>query len=163
MLIDSVNDRNRIEVKKGKPQVFYDLGEKDKIRLAYGVSEVAKILLKEGAKRVTILTFENILGKRSWRKGFSIKTLKEADAFKTNLKITPNKTLLMAAHMLGANKLGIDPTKSVVGPDHQVWGVKGLYVVDSSVLPASPGANPMTTIYVISKLFTEKFLSLKNL
>ncbi len=158
LLIDSVNPKNRIEVRRGMPQVIYGLDKKDKMRLAYGVSEAAKILLKEGAKRVVVLTFENILGKRSWREGFSVKTLKEADAFKTNLKLVPNKTLLMAAHMLGANKLGVDPATSVVGQDHQVWGTQGLYVVDSSVLPASPGANPMTTIYAISKLFTESFL-----
>tara|TARA_Y100001954_G_C15803875_1_gene601613 strand:- start:6 stop:2294 length:2289 start_codon:yes stop_codon:yes gene_type:complete len=158
LLIDSVNSKNRIEVKRGRPQVFYDLNKKDRMRLAYGVSEVAKILLKEGAKRVVVLTFEDILGKRSWREGFSVKTLKEADAFRSRLKLIPNKNLLMAAHMLGANKLGVDPSVSVVGQDHQVWGVKGLYVVDSSVLPASPGANPMTTIYAISKLFTESFL-----
>ncbi len=159
LLIDTVNPQNRIEVKRGRPQIFYDLGNKDKKRMAYGVSEAAKILLKEGAKRVVVLTFEDILGKRSWKEGFSVKTLKEADAFKTKLKLVPNKTLLMGAHMLGANKLGVDPRTSVVGQDHQVWGVEGLYVVDSSVLPASPGANPMTTIYAISKLFTENFLS----
>ncbi len=158
LLIDSVNPKNRIEVKRGRPQVFYNLSEKDKMRMVYGVSEAAKILLKEGAKRVIVLTFEEVLGKRSWREGFSVKTLKEADAFKTKLKLIPNKTLLMAAHMLGANKLGVDPGTSVVGQDHQVWGVKNLYVVDSSVLPASPGANPMTTVYAISKLFTESFL-----
>ena len=161
LLIDSVNLKNRIETNGDIPRVFYNLSAKDKKRMAYGVSEAAKILLKAGAKRVTVLTFENILGKRSWKQGLSIKTLEEADLFRTNLKLIPNRTLLMAAHMLGANKLGVDPKTSVVNPHHQVWGVKHLYVVDSSVFPSSPGANPMTTIYSIAKLFTERHLTIK--
>ena len=126
--------------------------------MAYGVSEAAKILLKSGAKRVVLLTYENILGRRTWRQGLSIKTLKEADYFEKNLKLVPNKTLLMGAHMLGANKLGVDPKTSVVDPNHQVWGVNQLYVVDASILPGSPGANPMTTIYTLAKIFAERHL-----
>jgi choline dehydrogenase-like flavoprotein len=162
MLIDEVNRNNRIEMRGGRPQIFYELSAKDKKRMAYGVSEAAKILLKSGAKRVVVLTYENILGRRTWRQGLSIKTLKEADYFEKNLKLVPNKTLLMGAHMLGANKLGVDPKTSVVDPNHQVWGVNQLYVVDASILPSSPGANPMTTIYTVAKLFVERHLHKLN-
>ena len=94
------------------------------------------------------------MGKRSWREGFSVKTLKEADAFKSRLKLF-KQNLLTAAHMLVNNKLGVDPAMSVVGHIIKSGALKD-HVVDSSVLPASPGANPMTTIYAISN-FTETF------
>ena len=55
--------------------------------------------------------------------------------------------------------MGSDPQHSVVNPDHQVWGVDGLYVCDSSIFPSSVGANPMQTIYTVAKLFADRLVS----
>jgi choline dehydrogenase-like flavoprotein len=42
--------------------------------------------------------------------------------------------------------MGPDPETSVVGLDHQVHDVPGLYVVDGSTVPGPLGVNPQITI-----------------
>ena len=56
---------------------------------------------------------------------------------------------------MGSNKMGGESVNSVVDYEHRVWGTDNLYIVDSSVLPASPGANPMQTLYSIAWLWVE--------
>jgi choline dehydrogenase-like flavoprotein len=51
------------------------------------------------------------------------------------------------AHACGSLVCGENPYDSVVDPSGQVHGMKGLYVVDGSVLPRSSRVNPSLTIY----------------
>jgi len=51
------------------------------------------------------------------------------------------------AHACGSLVCGSAPDDSVVDPSGQVRGMKGLYVVDGSVLPRSSRVNPSLTIY----------------
>jgi choline dehydrogenase-like flavoprotein len=51
------------------------------------------------------------------------------------------------AHACGSLVCGRDPATSVVAPDGRVHGLKGIYVVDGSVLPRSSRVNPSLTIY----------------
>ena len=51
------------------------------------------------------------------------------------------------AHVSGTLATGADPTQSVVDPQGLVHGMKGLYVVDGSILPRSSRVNPSLTIY----------------
>jgi cholesterol oxidase len=55
------------------------------------------------------------------------------------------------AHILGGAVLGEDPGRSVIGPDHQVHGHPGLYVVDGSAVPANIGVNPSLTITAMAE------------
>ncbi|MDN6176471.1 MAG: GMC family oxidoreductase [Brevibacterium sp.] len=52
----------------------------------------------------------------------------------------------VTVHPLGGVPTGRDSDTGVVGPDLQVHGYPGLYVMDGAVLPASTGANPSATI-----------------
>jgi choline dehydrogenase-like flavoprotein len=60
------------------------------------------------------------------------------------------------AHVSGTMRTGTDPSSSVVDPVGQVHGMKGLYVVDGSVLPRSSRVNPSLTIYAWSLRAAEK-------
>lgn len=51
------------------------------------------------------------------------------------------------AHACGSLVCGATPSDSVVDPSGLVHGMKGLYVVDGSVLPRSSSVNPSLTIY----------------
>jgi choline dehydrogenase-like flavoprotein len=52
----------------------------------------------------------------------------------------------MLGHICGTCRMGNDPRKSVVDQYNKVHGIKNLYVVDSSFLPASGGTNPALTL-----------------
>ncbi len=45
-------------------------------------------------------------------------------------------------HQTGTTRMGLDPAKSVVGPDCAVHDVRNLYVASCSVFPTSGHANP---------------------
>jgi choline dehydrogenase-like flavoprotein len=53
---------------------------------------------------------------------------------------------LAAFHPLGTARMGVNPATSFVGEDFQAHDIKDLHVVDGSVVPSSPSANPQMTI-----------------
>lgn len=64
--------------------------------------------------------------------------------------LNPERGVFASAHQMGTCRMGNSPKKSVVDPDGQVWGTRGLYVVDASVFPSASGVNPMVTNMAIS-------------
>ena len=55
-------------------------------------------------------------------------------------------------HYCGTCKMGaIDDTSTVVDPTLKVKGVKGLRVVDASVMPKLPSGNPVAAVYMIAE------------
>lgn len=55
------------------------------------------------------------------------------------------------AHILGGCPVGATPDDGVIGPDHQVFGHPGLYVVDGSAVPGNLGVNPSLTITAMAE------------
>lgn len=53
-------------------------------------------------------------------------------------------------HEVGAARFGTDPSISVTDPNCQVHGIKGLFVVDSSVLPSAGALNTALTIIALA-------------
>ncbi len=159
ILVEETNPNNRIEMKGNVPVIFHHLSETDRRRFAKGIAEGIRILFRAGAKKVSFVSYENVF-RRENHTDFKFFTSEEdANYVEMNMRFTENQSLIMGAHMLGANKLGVDPAKSVVNPDHQVWGVENLYLVDAGVFPTSPGANPMQSIFAVSKIFVDRHLS----
>ncbi|GKZ98706.1 hypothetical protein AnigIFM60653_000039 [Aspergillus niger] len=62
----------------------------------------------------------------------------------------PERTMFASAHQMGTCRMGKSPRTSVVDSDCQVWGTRGLYVVDASVFPSASGVNPMITNMAIA-------------
>ena len=54
------------------------------------------------------------------------------------------------AHLMGACRMGSDPTASVVDADCRTWDVPNLYVCDGSVFVTSSASNPSLTIQAIA-------------
>lgn len=57
----------------------------------------------------------------------------------------------VTAHILGGCSIGVDAQHGVIGPDHQVFGYPGMYVVDGSAIPANVGVNPSLTITALAE------------
>ncbi len=55
------------------------------------------------------------------------------------------------AHILGGACMGSDAEAGVIGSDHQVHRVPGLYVIDGSAVSANPGVNPSLTITALAE------------
>lgn len=65
----------------------------------------------------------------------------------------------ITVHSLGGCRLADDPASGVVSADPktmgQVFGYRGLYVADGSILPTAVGANPVATISALSEKVAE--------
>jgi choline dehydrogenase-like flavoprotein len=74
-----------------------------------------------------------------------------------DLSIDPRAWSMIVSHLFGTCRMSADPREGVVGLDFGVHGVSGLWVVDASIFPATPGVNPQHTIMALAMLATERF------
>lgn len=61
------------------------------------------------------------------------------------------------AHILGGCRIGESSKSGVVSSNHEVFGYKGLYVCDGSVIPANLAVNPSLTITALAERFCDQF------
>jgi choline dehydrogenase-like flavoprotein len=54
-------------------------------------------------------------------------------------------------HLMGGCAMGVDPARSVVGPDFRVHGTRRLFAADSSLFPDAPGINPSLTVMALAQ------------
>jgi cholesterol oxidase len=59
--------------------------------------------------------------------------------------------LSFTAHILGGCHMGRSAEDGVIGPDHQVFGHPGLYVIDGAAISANVGVNPSLTIAALAE------------
>ncbi len=157
MLIDSPSQDNRIELgASGRPEIHYEISPGDRRRLRVAIADGVRIMFKAGARRVIVPSHEDIY--RGSTTPFEFTSAQQADDLARKLELLPNATLVTSAHLQGSDKMGPRRMRAVVGTDFHVWGVTGLYVMDSSVFPSSIGANPMQSIYVMAKLFANDLI-----
>ena len=57
---------------------------------------------------------------------------------------------VITAHPLGGCPMGFTPDEGVVDSYGEVFGHRGLYVVDGSIMPGPVGPNPSLTIAAVS-------------
>jgi cholesterol oxidase len=69
-----------------------------------------------------------------------------------------NFTKYVAVHPLGGCPMGDSPRNGVVDArTGEVFGHRGLYVIDGSIIPTSIGPNPSLTIAALAEIFAERF------
>ena len=116
----------------------YSITNEDRLRVHSGVMHALDLLVAAGAKRL-------------YTTHMPARTLdpKDLEAFRRSPP--PISQLgLLAYHPLGTCRMGKDPETSVVGLDHQAHDVRGLFVVDASVVPGPIGVNPQLTIMAMA-------------
>lgn len=131
--------RGRVRAVRGRPFITYRLGRADVAQVQRGVEILARVFLAAGARRVLPLVhgFDELCGEADLGR-FAAARLRARDLE------------LSAYHPLGTARMGADPRRSVVGPDHQSHEVAGLYVVDGASVPSSLGVNPQVTIMALA-------------
>ena len=137
--------------KLGVPRVDYTIPAEDEERMVEGLIACGKVLEAAGARKILTLhtdpaTYEpNGLGEHErWAADVRRKGCK-------NRGIT-----LFSMHQMGSCAMGIDPTRSAIGPDNESHEVRGLFVTDASTFPTPSGVNPMISIYGIANRAAKK-------
>jgi hypothetical protein len=132
----------------GQPLVRYWLQDGDVARIKRGLDVLAQVYFAAGATRVHVPIH-----------GFGIlNSVNDLPALRRT-RIHARDLELSAYHPLGTARMGIDPSKSVVGQDHQCHDTAGLYIVDGASVPSSLGVNPQVTIMAMATRAAEKIAS----
>jgi choline dehydrogenase-like flavoprotein len=123
----------------GMPLIRYTLLPSDLRRIHQAIHLLCRVFLAAGARQV----HPGLAGVEPISDALGLARLAQ-------LRASTGRLDLAAFHPLGTARLGVDPAVSVTGPDHQVHGVSGLYVVDGSSVPTSLGVNPQLTIMALA-------------
>ena len=143
-----VQDTSRGAVREGpsgKPIITYNLNAHDLARMQRGVVKLCEVYRAAGAKVV----YPFIAGTPE------VRTQEDIDALGRRT-LSPGDVEVTAFHPLGTCRIGTDPRRSVLGPDHQTHEVAGLYVMDGSAVPSSLGVNPQMTIMAMALRAAER-------
>jgi choline dehydrogenase-like flavoprotein len=143
---DASSGRVRI-TRAGEPYFDYRPGAGEKRLLKAGMANAARIHFAAGAERIMTLHATRL----SWERaadGASIeKFCRQIEAAPTG----PNRLPLFSAHQMGTCRMGVDRARAVCDATGSVYGLKGAYVADASLFPASSGVNPMITIMALAR------------
>jgi len=131
--------------RRGRVRVKYRLSTADRDNLRAGVEATARLQLAAGAEEVLTL-HTPALRVRSERDLAAIGTA----------RYEPNRIGLFSAHVNGTCRMGVNPSTSGTNLDGERHGVRGLYVLDGSLLPTSLGVNPQETIMALASVLSER-------
>lgn len=130
----------------GQPVVSYRLSRYDAAHLRRGFAEGARLLEAAGAQEIWISHARWISYHPDANGSARGRWLDALDS----AGFGPNQIQLATFHQMASCRMGGKADDAVVDPEHQVWGVKGLYVADASTFPSASGVNPMLTVMGIA-------------
>ena len=130
---------------KGRLRIRHRMTPADRENVRRGIEAAAQLHLAAGAREVIslhtpIVRTTNESGLRAFR----------------DASVAPNRLALFSAHVNGTCRLGVNPANSGCSPTGERHGVRGLYVMDGSILPTAPGVNPQWTIMALASLLSER-------
>lgn len=143
-----VADQSRGRVRLGPggaPVITYNLGQADADRLKEGLLHTAEMVRAAGATEVYPAVQPGTVLRRDadWR------------AFRDR-KLSGSDLLLTSYHPLGTCRMSQDPAEGVVNIDHEAHDVRGLFLVDGSVVSGPLGVNPQITIMAVATRAAER-------
>ncbi|HTD58333.1 MAG TPA: GMC family oxidoreductase [Solirubrobacteraceae bacterium] len=131
----------------GGPDIDYTPGRgdprnvDDMKRLVEGLKLLGRVFLAAGAERVMVNTFEY----------HEFTQARELDKLERYVRDASDLSV-GTGHPQGGNAIGVDPQRSVVGPDCRVHGFENLYVCDASVFPSATTVNPQLTVMALANM-----------
>jgi choline dehydrogenase-like flavoprotein len=141
-------DRDGGEVRtdrRGRPRLRYRLSEYDRVHMLAGIEAACRIHVAAGAERVILPHHTCPV--------YDAASPANLDAFLAAMPgwgWQPNRFPMFSAHQMGTCRMGGVAATHPVAPDGNVRVLRGLYVADASVFPASSGVNPMVTIEALA-------------
>lgn len=146
VLVKEIDSSGRVTANdEGRASISYTLRSKDLDYLKEGLALAARVHFAAGAKKVMTLHTQ----RTEFQSPADVaKKLSAADW-------GMNEIALYSAHPLGTCHMGRDAKTSVVDEHCQTHDVKGLFVIDGSVMPTSLGVNPQVTILAIAEKSAE--------
>jgi choline dehydrogenase-like flavoprotein len=123
-----------------EPLISYRLAARDGERIRRAMRILAEMAFAGGARQVILPVF-----------GASpIASMGELD---TVLARRPSLRRIecVSFHPLGSAKMSTDPSRGVVNPSGETWGVSDLFVADGSVLPTSIGVNSQLPVMAVAR------------
>jgi len=139
MIADTSRGRVRPAPLGRLPLITYNINARDVKRLTRAVRVLVRIFLAAGARRV----FPGLPGFDE------VADLDDLHRM-TRTSFRAAELELIAFHPLGTARLGADPTRSFLRPDHQAHEYPGLFVADGSSVPGPLGVNPQVTIMAMA-------------
>jgi len=127
--------------------VDYDLSKADQHKMLDGIKETARIFFRAGAEKIiTGHIKETVLRNES-----ELRLIDKRGAGMGALQI-------QSVHPQGGNRMGEDPSNSVVNSYCKTHEYDNLYVCDASVFPTSVGVNPQLTVMAIATITAKKII-----
>ncbi len=130
----------------GEPVIDYVISVYDRQHLKHGLRQAARLHFAAGATSIVTLHNKKTRIDRPANGEVSEQQYRAYDRQVERHGMNPNRLITFSAHQMGTCRMGTDPKNAVVDANHEVHGVKGLYVCDGSVFPAASGVNPMLSI-----------------
>ena len=130
----------------GEPVLDYVVSVYDRKHLMHGLSQAARAHFAAGAQ--SIITLHNKRTRIDRPEGGTVseQQFREYARQVERHGMGPNRIMMFTAHQMGTCRMGADPKNAVIDGNHEVYGVKGLFVCDGSVFPGASGVNPMLSI-----------------
>jgi choline dehydrogenase-like flavoprotein len=123
----------------GKPLVHYSLDRDDMLRFRQGMLRVAELHFAAGARAI----IPGIAGLPFSLERHELDKLAAAP-------LDPRAYVAILSHLFGGCVMGADDSKAVCDAKGQVYGRKGLWVADASLMPDNIGVNPQHTIMAMA-------------
>jgi choline dehydrogenase-like flavoprotein len=146
-----IDDQGSGEVRldaEGHPEWHWALSSLDEQIVRDALKKEARVLLASGAKEVIV---PDPVGTR---------LLDEKDLAKLDrIDVRPGSMFFAVPHPAGMCRMGKDPKTSVVNNEHELHGVKGLFVTDPSVFPTAVSVDPSLTIMAFSLVAAQRLLA----
>ena len=135
---------------EGRPVADYAVGRMERELLREGIATAARVHWAAGADEIHSLHTRE----HAFRRGGSARSI-DIGTFCARLLRAPvhgNRCALFSAHQMGTCRMGSEVREAVCDERGRVRGVRGLFVADASLFPASSGVNPMITVMAIAHM-----------
>ena len=149
---DRSTGRVRVD-REGRAVIEYSIGRMERELLQRGIGAAARIHWAAGATGIHTLHTSDLSLERG-----ELSRRDDLEWYVAEVERAPvhgNRCGLFSAHQMGTCAMGMNRHTSVCDDRGAVRGVRGMYVADASLFPASSGVNPMITAMALARMVAD--------